>query len=404
MKVLGYLGLTLLMRIFFLYLNEKFEFFERLGLDEYRYAIYQDASKLMMKKANPYLEINYRYHIFYSFFTMLDINYANKIKIDFGKIFFIFIDCIIGALIFLCLKQKNKEEDYALKLSFLWLLNPISIWDSIIGNGNCIIALLIILLIIFMHKNCIIISSIILGIAIHFQFLMIIYILPVYLFYSGYSVKKKVQKIVILVKLIFPLLFVFISIFILLINFFGYEYFINIITKSLEFKLNFSIFNYIMYLSYDLNYYETFLIISFLFIVVLITLCSFKLKDDPSFCFTIITFIFISFYYQSSLEHLNILCAILPIGISHISFNKKEAFLIIISEAIALFLHFKQTYFIEYQGKQYFRLIYVTSVLLFIIHSSTTIYLLREYNIDEKNMDSNAVKKEEIQPIKQKTE
>ncbi|KAG7666356.1 GPI14 [[Candida] subhashii] len=152
------------------------------------YLVFTDAARFVDNGLSPYLRETYRYTPLLSW-MLIPTNWEPKeVWYHFGKVIFMISDIITGLIIMKLLKwserrSSSNNNNKVMTLSCIWLLNPMVITISTRGSSESVLTVMIMLSLYFLLiTENLVISSIWLGLSIHFKIYPIIY-LPSILYY-----------------------------------------------------------------------------------------------------------------------------------------------------------------------------------------------------------------------------
>lgn len=218
------------------------------------YLVFSDAASYVNQGKSPYLRETYRYTPLLAW--ILVPNSWSTYWYNFGKLIFVISDIITGIIIVKLLKSlKNVSENKSIILSGIWLLNPMVITISTRGSSESVLTVMIMLSVYYLQKQKVILSSIFLGLLIHFKIYPIIY-LPSILLYLSNSSKPLLDFPIVRwvnvtnIKYLFFTCITLASLNLLMYYIYGYEFlyhsYLYHLTR-LDHRHNFSIYNVSLY-------------------------------------------------------------------------------------------------------------------------------------------------------------
>ncbi|MCQ2820664.1 MAG: hypothetical protein MJ252_25645, partial [archaeon] len=303
------------------------------------YHVFSDGAKHIAKFESPYERETYRYTPILAFLMIPNI----KLFYTYGKFFLSTIDVLVGYLIerLLIAQNKNQNKDKSLKekidsensnayalSSLFYLYNPLTIIICTRGSADCIITFLVLLSLILLENKKYYLSAFVYGFAVHFKIYPIIYAPAIYLYLVHKEIKEeekeeetpsekpsKIKKIfkefqtvfknvlttVYKPKFLFFILIavftflIFIAIFYKILGYkFLYEYLLYHIVRK-DHRHNYSLFYYLIYLTYDSQLSKYLSLITFLPQMILIMFTTILLYKKINLCLIVLTMIFVAF-------------------------------------------------------------------------------------------------------------
>ena len=386
------------------------------------YHVFSDGANHLSKLESPYERETYRYTPILAFLMIPNI----KIYYPIGKLFLCTIDVFVAFLIEKLLRaqevsdSQNESLDEKLdnkrkqnlmhgKASLFYLYNPLTVVICTRGSADCIITFLVLLSLIFMEYNFYFLSALLYGFAVHFKIYPIIYAPALYLYLVNkeYINKQKddnnkeppylfsfcsklcylIKKFIEVIKIFFVNLFkckslMFISVsastfFVLLVLFYlwlGYkflfEYLLYHVVRK-DHRHNYSMFFYLIYLTYDTDFSKMISIIAFLPQILLIILVTFYLYKNINLCLIVLTMIFVAFNKVMTAQYFIWFFSLIPLIVNtNLLFGKKKLKGIILLSIWLFFEVIWNTYshLLEYNGKNTFIEMWVIDVIFFVIN------------------------------------
>ena len=378
------------------------------------YHVFSDGAKHITQFENPYERETYRYTPILA--AMMTPNI--KIWYPIGKFFLSTIDVLVGYLIERLLyvqNEKNSKKSSQLNdygyASLFYLYNPLTVVICTRGSADCIITFLVLLSLIFLEKKYYFRSALVYGFAVHFKIYPIIYApaLYLYLVYREYELPrtkgeedeekpKKLDsicsKFMFLVKkccntlrifimnlykiksLIFitvsaSTFFFFLVVFYVCIGYkFLYEYLLYHIVRK-DHRHNYSMFYYLIYLTYDSEFSKLLSLIAFLPQMSLIGLVTFFLYKKINLCLIILTMIFVAFNKVMTAQYFIWFFSLIPLIVKNnalFSTKKAKGFILLVVWLFFEIIWNQYSHELEFNGKNTFIEMWVVDIIFFIIN------------------------------------
>lgn len=153
------------------------------------YEVFTDAARHIVNGNSPYDRATYRYSPLLAMVLVPNITLHKT----FGKLLFVFCDIVAGYLIHSILKTQGFLDSTAVKYSWVWFFNPMTITVSTRGNAESILAVLVLSTLYFILKKRFILSAVMLAFSVHFKIYPIIYALPLYLIVGQFARGKEAE-------------------------------------------------------------------------------------------------------------------------------------------------------------------------------------------------------------------
>jgi phosphatidylinositol glycan class M len=320
-------------------------------------------------------------------------------------------------------------------VSLLYLYNPLTINICTRGSADCIITLLVLLTLIFIELGLFPIAGIIYGLAIHFKIYPLIYApaLYMYLIYKEHVKRENInlqinqervevreevvqanesivsiiyRKLISLNKqmishvwqvikfilkyflhykaLIFALLTIsvfaglFFFFYILFGNKFAYEYFFYHLVRK-DHRHNYSIFYYLIYLTYNWSLSNLLSLITFVPQITMIILSTLLLFTDINNCLLILTMIFVTFNKVVTAQYFLWYISLLPLIAPYNNLFKGRKILGVFLFIVWLFFELLWNNFshrLEVKGQNLFLEIWGINVIFFLINCTVISQIL----------------------------
>ena len=392
------------------------------------YHVFSDGAKHITKFESPYERETYRYTPLLAILMIPNV----KIWYPIGKFLLSTIDVSVGYLIEKLLKiqskQSNEEKTFGEVLkeerdeafycyaSLFYLYNPLTIVICTRGSADCIITFLVLLSLIYLEKRKYYISAVIYGFSVHFKIYPIIYAPSIflYLLYKEF-VKNKAKelapipfcrrvffKIISTIKMILKNLFTKVALSYIIISSGVFFFLLGIFYKLIGYKFlyeyllyhlvrkdhrhNYSIFYYIIYLTYDINFSKYLSLVTFLPQIILILLVTIFLYKDINLCLIVLTMIFVHFNKVITAQYFIWYLSLIPLIIHrNLLFSVKKYKGIVMFIIWMFFEMIWNTYshFLEYNGGNYFISMWVVNIIFFL----TSCLLVKELIVNIRKIE-----------------
>lgn len=422
---------SLLIRFIIIIVTEYLYHHHKVLYTDIDYHVFSDGALHLSKLESPYERETYRYTPILAAMMIPNV----KIWYPIGKFFLSTVDVLVAYLIEKLLdaqtpkKQEKNLKEYIEKRnkekkkkqycignddngypSMFYLYNPLTVVICTRGSADCLITLMVLGSLVLLEKKHYAFSSIVYGFAVHFKIYPIIYApaLYLYLLTKEYDqqkeekedpIKEKLLLIhsspykIIIDKTIYPfklvlfnfykthsIIFVFISAFIF-ISFIGlfyvllgykflFEYLLYHVLRK-DHRHNYSIFYYLIYLTYDNNFSNSLSLIAFLPQMILILLATLFLYREINLCLIILTMIFVTFNKVITSQYFIWFFSLLPLIISKNQLFNKQKIKGIILLIIWWFFEIIWNVYshqLEYNGKNTFMEMWIVDVCFFLVN------------------------------------
>ena len=376
------------------------------------YHVFSDGAKHVVKLESPYERETYRYTPLLAALMIPNI----KIWYPMGKFLLSTIDVGVGYLIEILLKfqkkeandeklfndyiKEKKDEAYYGYASLFYLYNPLTIVICTRGSADCIITFLVLLSLIYLEKKNYYLSALIYGFAVHFKIYPIIYApsLFLYLLYKEYIrdtsqppepikfCQRICFKITLTIKMVFKYLFTKVALSFVIISSSIFFFFLGLFYKLIGYKFlyeyllyhlvrkdhrhNYSIFYYMIYLTYDNDFSKYLSLITFLPQMILILTVTVFLYKDINLCLIVLTMIFVHFNKVITAQYFIWYLSLIPLIIHrNVLFNRRKPKFIVIFSLWMFFELIWNTFShkLEYEGQNYFLSMWIVDICFFLI-------------------------------------
>lgn len=366
------LVLSVLLRLGFFFFGLYQDAFMNVKYTDIDYLVFSDAAKYVYEGYSPYKRETYRYTPLLSW--LLVPNALGGYWYSFGKIIFMIGDLITGVVIVKLLRTERRlNANYTAIFASIWLLNPMVITISTRGSSESILTVIIMMAVYLLFRGSLTLSSILLGISIHFKLYPIIYLPSILIFLSdrGYPfVNLPLLNLVNKVNLKYALVSLasFVSLGLLMYRIYGddflYESYIYHFVR-LDHRHNFSIYNIALYYKSAfpeiegifVNNLETIAFIPQIVLTVFILPLNFA-KSDLISCLFLQTFTFVAFNKVITSQYFIWYLIFLPHFLANSNLANKKyyfkgflaLFLWVVSQACWLYF----AYLLEFLGESTF--------------------------------------------------
>ena len=368
------------------------------------YHVFSDGAKELLKGKNPYERETYRYTPILAFLMTPNIFFYYS----FGKFLLSSIDVFVGFLIekLLIVQNKNNKNNNFVYNSLFYLYNPIIIVICTRGSADCIITCLVVLCLLLLEMEYYLLSAFVFGFAVHFKIYPIIYAPAIYLYlinkiYNNNKNNKKlnnfIQKINFPIFLIiknffkyYSLIYILISsltfLFLLLIFYylidykFLYEYLLYHIIRK-DHRHNYSMFYYLIYLTYNSKLSKFLSLITFFPQIILILLTTLLKYENINLCLILLTMIFVVFNKVITAQYFIWYLCLMPLIVDrNLLFNEKKKKGIFLA-GIWMFFEIiwnSFSHLLEFNGKNKFIEMWLIDVCFFLVNC----IIIKEINVN----------------------
>ena len=365
------------------------------------YHVFSDGAKELLLGKNPYERETYRYTPILAFLMTPNIFFYYS----FGKFLLSTIDVIVGFLIEkLLIVQNNKiiNDEKFVYNSLFYLYNPIIIVICTRGSADCIITCLVVLCLLLLEMKYYLLSAFVYGFAVHFKIYPIIYAPAIYLYlvnkiYNNNNQNENENKNsylkFILQKFLFPIFlilknihkyysilyvlissFTFLSLLIIFYKIIGYkflyEYLLYHIIRK-DHRHNYSMFYYLIYLTYNSKLSKFLSLITFLPQIILIILITILMFEKINLCLIVLTMVFVVFNKVITAQYFIWYLCLMPLIVNrNLLFKEKKMKGIFLAGIWMFFEGIWNSYshLLEYNGKNKFVEMWLIDVGFFLIN------------------------------------
>ena len=365
------------------------------------YHVFSDGAKELLLGKNPYERETYRYTPILAFLMTPNIFFYYS----FGKFLLSTIDVIVGFLIEkLLIVQNNKiiNDEKFVYNSLFYLYNPIIIVICTRGSADCIITCLVVLCLLLLEMKYYLLSAFVYGFAVHFKIYPIIYAPAIYLYlvnkiYNNNNQNENENKNsylkFILQKFLFPIFlilknihkyysilyvlissFTFLSLLIIFYKIIGYkflyEYLLYHIIRK-DHRHNYSMFYYLIYLTYNSKLSKFLSLITFLPQIILIILITILMFEKINLCLIVLTMVFVVFNKVITAQYFIWYLCLMPLIVNRNLLFKEKKMKGIFLAGIWMFFEGiwnSFSHLLEYNGKNKFVEMWLIDVGFFLIN------------------------------------
>ena len=374
------------------------------------YHVFSDGAKELLLGKNPYERETYRYTPILAFLMTPNIFFYYS----FGKFLLSSVDVFVGFLIEKLLivqnKNNNNNNNFVYN-SLFYLYNPIIIVICTRGSADCIITCLVVLCLLLLEMKYYLLSAFVFGFAVHFKIYPIIYAPAIYLYLinkiynknnnkninKNSYLKNFIQKINFPIFLIiknffkyYSLIYILISsltfLFLLLIFYyligykFLYEYLLYHIIRK-DHRHNYSMFYYLIYLTYNSKLSKFLSLITFFPQIILILLTTLLKYENINLCLILLTMIFVVFNKVITAQYFIWYLCLMPLIIDrNLLFNEKKKKGIFLA---GIWMFFEAiwnnfSHLLEFNGKNKFIEMWLIDVCFFLVNC----IIIKEINVN----------------------
>ena len=365
------------------------------------YHVFSDGAKELLLGKNPYERETYRYTPILAFLMTPNIFFYYS----FGKFLLSTIDVIVGFLIeklLIVQNNKNSNDEKFVYNSLFYLYNPIIIVICTRGSADCIITCLVVLCLLLLEMKYYLLSAFVYGFAVHFKIYPIIYAPAIYLYlvnkiYNNNNQNENENKNsylkFILQKFLFPIFlilknihkyysilyvlissFTFLSLLIIFYKIIGYkflyEYLLYHIIRK-DHRHNYSMFYYLIYLTYNSKLSKFLSLITFLPQIILIILITILMFEKINLCLIVLTMVFVVFNKVITAQYFIWYLCLMPLIVNrNLLFKEKKTKGIFLAGIWMFFegIWNSFSHLLEYNGKNKFVEMWLIDVGFFLIN------------------------------------
>lgn len=366
--------LALVIRLLLLVYGEYQDAYMDVKYTDMDYKVYSDATSYIFNGESPYKRHTYRYTPLLAYLLL-----PNMYIPFFGKLLFIAGD-IITALVMKKILNELKFSDWV----WLWLFNPLVFNISTRGSSDSLTTLLVLSTVYALLKQRIKLAGFLFGLAVHFRIYPIIYALSFYLYIDRFRNSFFTWN-----RVIFTLISG--GVFLMLIGIFyaiyGYEflyetYLYHFLRK--DNRHNFSMYFYLLYLTYDMNA-SLYGLIAFIPQWSLIILSAVYLaKEKLPLTLLVQTMIFVIFNKVCTAQYFIWYVGLLPLVLPKCEIGLKKGALMVAAWVLSEAHWLLWGYLLEFKGEQVFLQLWGASALFFLVNSWICHELLTSYRTPAK--------------------
>ena len=365
------------------------------------YHVFSDGAKELLLGKNPYERETYRYTPILAFLMTPNIFFYYS----FGKFLLSTIDVIVGFLIeklLIVQNNKNSNDEKFVYNSLFYLYNPIILVICTRGSADCIITCLVVLCLLLLEMKYYLLSAFVYGFAVHFKIYPIIYAPAIYLYLvnkiynnnNQYENENKNSYLkFILQKFLFPIFlilknihkyysilyvlissFTFLSLLIIFYKIIGYkflyEYLLYHIIRK-DHRHNYSMFYYLIYLTYNSKLSKFLSLITFLPQIILIILITILMFEKINLCLIVLTMVFVVFNKVITAQYFIWYLCLMPLIVNrNLLFKEKKTKGIFLAGIWMFFegIWNSFSHLLEYNGKNKFVEMWLIDVGFFLIN------------------------------------
>lgn len=346
------------------------------------YKVYNDAARYVIENSSPYLRHTYRYTPLLAYICTLNVYFYNWI----GKLLFSFIDSIAAIFLQKILRSSSIMTDKCIDiLVSIWVFNPMSIAVSTRGNADTLISCMVILVLWLLLQRNYVLGGFFFGLVVHFKIYPILYALPFYFYIDRERNSFFTKNRIIFTGVSAGLFLILLGYFYMLYGWdFLFETYLYHLTRK-DNRHNFSVYFYYIYLNFEkVSMIQS--ILSFVPQISLVVLSGYKFYQDLPFCCFMQTFWFVVFNKVCTAQYFIWYMSLLPLILARNNFFsfKKRNFISMWIVWFILELCWNLTaYYLEMQGNNDFLIIWLASLLFFVMNVFLGVKIMEEQEVCE---------------------
>lgn len=362
--------------VLILYANFHDEYFD-VPYTDVDYKVFTDAARHVTEQRSPFDRRTYRYSPFLAWLLTPNV----LLHRDFGKVLFSAVDVSVAILIRSILARQRCTRATRDLCAFLWLYNPLTLVISTRGNADSLAVLLVTLTLDLLQRNEIAFAGLLHGASVHFRLYPLMFSLPMFLSLrkeNRFTLSKGQWQFA--SSCAFSILTLTATSYYLYGFRFLYESFLYHLVRK-DVKHNFSVYFYMLYLTANRPHDIIQKVLTFLPQLVLLLSSSYYYSKKSKLPFAMFVQAIVAVMYNPVLtsQYFFWFLSLLPLCMPNIEMSLRRCVCLICSWTISQAIWLLTAYMLEFQSCNSFNLLWLSSLLFFVVNVKILIDIIRHY-------------------------